>query len=70
MTDESTDIRVGDWVRFYTLEELTIAEVRYILPHSSINARALLTDKGPVTADRVLEVRRGSGEASEPEGQP
>jgi hypothetical protein len=46
----------GDWVRFYRMADLVIAEVRYIRLRKG--RLLLLTNRGEVEAKEVIEIRR------------
>lgn len=54
------DIKVGDWVRFYVNGHLVIGQVEYISKRRSWESwDSICTTEGSVSADYVLEVRRG-----------
>lgn len=53
----TTEIKVGDWVRFYRNGDLVIGVVEYIAKEDVLGHIELSTTAGPVDTDRVLEWR-------------
>ena len=61
MPPDTTDIRVGDWVRFLRHGQLTISVVCYLVPRSPWDStREAMTEIGQVSFDAIVEVRRAS----------
>lgn len=54
---EATDIKVGDWIRFYADGQLVIGVVQYI-QEDVLHKLCALTDIGSVGFDRIIESRR------------
>lgn len=52
---EIPDVKVGDWVRFYSNGVLVIGQVEYI--YKDLWTR-ICTDKGMISPDSIREVRR------------
>lgn len=56
-------IQTGDWVRFYRNGDLVIGIVAYVSkPKSGFLCFEVHTDKGSISNDNILEVRRGSNQ--------